>query len=73
MGGYLGIREDLEAWVRPKVEAWSHRVHTLDKIAKRYPQLAYAGFSMSLQLEWHYLQKTFLGSYRGFHKRGLLP
>ena len=37
LGDYLGPREDMEDWVRPKMEAWSHRVHTLAKIAKRYP------------------------------------
>ena len=34
MMGYLGPREELEAWLQPKVEAWAHGVHTLDKIAK---------------------------------------
>ena len=33
----MGPREELEAWVRPKVEACSHWVLTLAKIAKRYP------------------------------------
>ena len=49
-GKYLGTREELEEWVRPKVEALSHWVHTLAKIAKQYPQLAYSGLGMSLQL-----------------------
>ena len=35
LGAYLGTREELEEWVRPKVEAWDHRVHILAKIAKR--------------------------------------
>ena len=42
--------EELEEWVRPKVEAWDHGVRTISKIAKRYPQLAYYGLGMSLQL-----------------------
>ena len=33
----MGPTEELENWVRPKVEAWDHRVHTVAKIAKRYP------------------------------------
>ena len=60
-GHYLGTMEDIEAWVRPKVEAWSHGVRTLAKIAKQYPKLAYAGLGMSLQLEWQYLKKTVPG------------
>ena len=46
----MGPREDLDEWLRPKVEAWAHRVRTLAKIAKQYPQLEYAGLGMSLQL-----------------------
>ena len=44
-----------------KVEAWSHGVHTLDKIANRYPQSSHAGLGMSLQLEWQYLQRNIPG------------
>ena len=50
-GAYLGPREELEAWVWPKVEAWSHTVRTLAKKSKQYPQLVYAIFGMLLQLE----------------------
>ena len=50
LGDYLGPNEDLEDWLRPKVEAWSHGVRTLDKIPKQYPQSAYAGLGMSLQI-----------------------
>ena len=61
LGGYLGPREELETWVKPKVEAWAHRVRTLTKRAKQYPQLEYAGLGMKLHLEWKYLQSTFPG------------
>ena len=61
MDAFLGPREELEEWVRPKVEAWDHMVLTLAKIAKRYPQLAYDGLGMSLQLKWQYLQRTVPG------------
>ena len=37
LGAYLGHREELEEWVRPKVEAWSYGVRILAKIAKPYP------------------------------------
>ena len=57
----MGPREELEEWVRPKVEAWDHMVHILAKIAKRYPQSTYAGLGISLQLELQYLQRTVPG------------
>ena len=61
LGAYLGPLEELEAWVKPQVEAWAHRVRFLGKISRRHPQLVYASFGMSLQLEWHYLQWTVPG------------
>ena len=51
MGAYLDPREELYEWVQPKVEAWSHGILTLAKIAKVYSQSEYAGLGMSLQLE----------------------
>ena len=44
--------------MKPKVEAWAHRLRTLGKIAKRHPQSSYASLGMSLQLEWQYLKMT---------------
>ena len=38
LGGYLGLREELEEWVRPKLEEWAHGVRTLAKIVNWYPQ-----------------------------------
>ena len=57
----MGTREEIEAWVRPKVEAWAHRVRILAKISKRYPQSAYAGLGMLLQLDWKYLKSNVPG------------
>ena len=34
---YLGPRKKLKAWVRSNVEAWSHGVHILGKLAKWLP------------------------------------
>ena len=56
LGAYLGTREELEEWVWTKVEVCAHGVRILAKIAKRYPQSAYAGLGMLLQLKWQYLQ-----------------
>ena len=44
-----------DRWVEPQVEKWVTGVSTLAKIAKRYPQSAYVGFSHCLQSEWAYL------------------
>ena len=46
LGAYLGHREELEAWVRPKLGAWSHKVFTLAKITNKYPQSACAGLGV---------------------------
>ena len=37
LGAYLGPQEELEAWVKPQVEAWAHWVRVLGKIARRNP------------------------------------
>ena len=61
LGAYLGPQAELEAWVKPQVEAWAHGVKVLAKIAQRHPQSAYAGLGMLLKLEWQYLQRTVPG------------
>ena len=61
LGAYLGLKAELEAWVKPQVEAWAHMVKVLDKTARRHPQSAYAGLGMLLQSEWQYLQRTVPG------------
>ena len=52
LGDYLDPQEELEAWVEPQAESWTHGVRVLGKIARRHPQLAYAVFGISLQLKW---------------------
>ena len=79
LGAYLGLQAQLEAWVKPQVEVWSHRVKVLAKIARRHPQSAYAGLGITLQSEWQYLQRTVPrswhsdGSHRGGPKRENFP
>ena len=51
LGAYLGPRDQLEAWVKPQLEARAHGVRVLGKISRRHPQSAYAGLEISLQLE----------------------
>ena len=57
-GAYLGLRDQLKAWLKPQVEAWAHGVRVLGKIARRHPLLAYAGLGILLPLEWQYMQRT---------------
>ena len=45
---YLGQQKDLDAWVKPQVEAWAHMVIVLVKIAQRHLKSDYAGLGMSL-------------------------
>ena len=61
LGAYLGPWDQLEAWVKPQVEAWAHGVRVLAKIARQHPQSAYFGLGMSLQIKWQYLQRTVPG------------
>ena len=55
------------------MEAWSHGVIVLGKIARRHPQSAYASLRMPLQLEWQYLQSTVpgVGTLMGFIEESL--
>jgi hypothetical protein len=57
LGGFLGDASLRQDWIRPQVEKWKEGVRVLAKIAKRFPQTAYAGLSQSLQSEWQYLQR----------------
>ena len=58
---YLGPQAELEAWVKPQLDAYAHVVRVLAKISQQHPQSAYAGLGMLLQLEWQYLQSTVPG------------
>ena len=33
LGAYLGLRDQLEAWVKPQVESWAHGVGILGQIS----------------------------------------
>ena len=58
LGAYQGPQVELEAWVKPQVEAWAHGVRVLAKISRQHPHSAYTSLGMLLQLEWQYLQRT---------------
>ena len=56
IGGFIGTEESRNEWLAPQIEAWEAGVKTLARVAKRFPQTAYAGLTKSLQTEWTYLQ-----------------
>ena len=61
LGGFVGGEPEKEEWVRVKVKKWADGVKLLASIAKRYPQTAYAGLTISLQAEWQYVARTVPG------------
>lgn len=58
IGGFVGSKESLDAWLTPKIEEWADHVRLFAKVAHRYPQTAYTGLIKSLQVEWTYLQRV---------------
>ena len=44
-----------------KVDGWQNLMATLDGVARRHPQAAYAGLLKSLQQEWAFVQHINLG------------
>jgi hypothetical protein len=61
VGGFIGSPESLDRWLEPKIQDWVFGVKTLAKVAKSFPQAAYAGLAKSLQSEWQYLQRVVPG------------
>jgi hypothetical protein len=51
LGSFLGAESERDAWLAAKIDTWISAVQTLVKIAKRYPQMAYAGMARSFQME----------------------
>jgi hypothetical protein len=66
VGGFIGTNEAREAWLQPKVRQWADGVETLARVARRFPQTAYAGLAKSLQSEWQYLQRVLPDSATSF-------
>jgi hypothetical protein len=62
VGGFVGSKAMRDRWIEPKIEEWVHGVKELSKVAQRYPQTAYAGFTQSLQSEWQYISRCVAGS-----------
>jgi hypothetical protein len=55
VGGFVGLEAMLERWLDPKIKKWVAGVEILDRIASRFPQMAYAGLASSLQAKWQYI------------------
>ena len=66
LGSFVGSDATRDAWLRPKVEAWANGVRALARVARRYPQAAYAGLTKSLQCEWQFTQRVTPDSARLF-------
>ena len=44
--------------MKPKVEAWTHRVRVISKTSKHHHHSEYSILGILLKLEWQYLQRT---------------
>ena len=58
LGGFIGSGATKEKWLGEMVAKWASAVKTLAKVASKFPQTAYAGFTFCLQNEWQYLQRV---------------
>jgi hypothetical protein len=58
VGGFIGTRASRLEWLEPQIQKWIDGIESLAKVAKRFPQTAYAGLVKSLQSEWQYLQRV---------------
>ena len=61
LGGFIGSAETKDLWVGDKISVWTAAVETLSKIALKWPQTAYTGFTFVLQNEWQYVQRVVAG------------
>jgi hypothetical protein len=66
VGGFIGDSASQAEWVDPQIEKWIDGVKSLAKVARKFPQTAYAGLVQSLQGEWQYLQRVTPGTEDAF-------
>ena len=66
LGGYIGDSDDEAEWIAEKVGDYVAAISELAKVAKRFPQAAYAGMVKSLQQEWQFLQRVTRGTSAAF-------
>ena len=58
LGSFIGADGERELWLEPKIQLWVEGIKSMGKVARRFPQTAYAGMTRSLQCEWQYLQRV---------------
>ena len=56
LGEFIGSMAKKELWLGNLVAKWTAVFETLDLVAEKFLQTAYAGFTFCLQNEWQYLQ-----------------
>ena len=61
LGGFIGSAATKDIWIDDKISIWMEAVETLSKIAIKWPQTAYVGFTFCLQNEWQYVQRVVAG------------
>ena len=57
LGSYLGCGTLKRDYIEAKVSRWCAGVSTLAKLAVKYPQSAFAGYSFCLENEWLYVMR----------------
>ena len=58
LGGFVGERGAERRWVQTKVEGWAESMKTLEGVARKHLQSAYAGLQKSIQQEWEFVQRV---------------
>ncbi len=58
VGRYLGSQEAHNQWIQPQIQQWVRGMEHIAQVAPQFPQMAFAGLTKSLQLEWQYLQQV---------------
>ena len=61
VGGYVGSTAMQDRWIEPMVGKWVASIEALARVARKYPQSAYAGYSQSLQAEMQYICRVVPG------------
>ena len=54
--GFVGLKVAQDCFMGEKVEGWRDSVATLDGVARRHLQTAYAGLQKYFQQEWAFVQ-----------------
>ena len=52
LGGFIRSAKAKDEWFDNKITTWTAAVKLLSKLATRWPQSVYAGFTFCLQNEW---------------------